>query len=145
MNADHLKHIYLFNGASAEDLQALATHCESKEVLAGDFLFRSGENADAFYYVERGTFDLLKPDSQTVIASLGAEQCLGAMAFFDSGPRGGSALSRESGKILKVPYPALKKIMDERPAFALLVYQNETRFLTKTLRNLSKEIEHRYF
>lgn len=142
---DSVKNIFLFRGASEADFQALAEISSTQDVLAGDFLYRSGEPAANVYYIEHGSFDLTKSGATTPLATLGGGQTFGEGPFFEDGTRAASAQAKEASTVLKIPYSGLKSLLEQRPALALTVYQNETAFLVKTLRNITDEIRFRYF
>lgn len=142
---ESVKKIFLFRGASESDLQTIAELSQIEEVLAGDYLYRSGEKADAFYFIERGSVDLVKSGASAPVATLGGDQSLGVAPFFDNEIRAANAQAKEATQVLKIPFEGLKRLMEQRPEFALTVYRNETAFLVKTLRNISDEMRFRYF
>ena len=75
--AELLKQIYLFRGASPEDLATLAAITEPKDLLPGQSLFRSGDPADAMFYIEMGTVEIVRPGTESVFATLGTGQTVG--------------------------------------------------------------------
>jgi CRP-like cAMP-binding protein len=145
VSAELLKGIYLFRGASPEDLAALAAVTESKDLLAGDSLFRSGDPADAMFYIEMGTVEIVRPGTESVFASLGTGQTVGEAAFFDTGKRPAVAYARERTRVLRIPFDRLGRLLAERPGLALAVYRNGAAFFAKHLRQLALETTHRYF
>jgi CRP-like cAMP-binding protein len=75
--AEALKEIYLFRGASPEDLAAVAAITERRDLLPGDVVYRAGEPADAMFHIEMGTIELAKSGAQVVFATLGNGQTVG--------------------------------------------------------------------
>jgi CRP-like cAMP-binding protein len=142
--AELLKNVYLFRGASPDDLVALAAITESKDFLAGDFVYQSGDTADAMFYIEMGTVEIVNPRTQKVFGTTGNGQSIGEVAFFDSGKRAAVAVTRERTRVLRIPFNRLSTLLTERPGLALVVYRNASAFLAKHMRQLALEINHRY-
>jgi CRP-like cAMP-binding protein len=142
--AELLKNVYLFRGANPDDLVALAAITESKDFLAGDFVYHAGDPADAMFYIEMGTVEIVNPRTQKVFATLGTGQSIGEVAFFDNGKRAAVAVTREQTRVLRIPFDRLSTLLNERPGFAIVVYRNGSAFLAKHLRQLALEINHRY-
>ncbi|MGH7478234.1 MAG: Crp/Fnr family transcriptional regulator, partial [Candidatus Methylomirabilales bacterium] len=134
----------LFRGANPDDLVALAAITESKDFLPGDFVYHTGDPADAMFYIEMGTVEIVNPRTQKVFATLGTGQSIGEVAFFDSGKRAAVAIARERTRVLRIPFNKLSPLFTERPGLALVVYRNASAFLAKHLRQLALEINHRY-
>ena len=143
--AELLKDVYLFWGATPDDLAALAAITERKNFLAGDIVYRTGDPADAMFYLEMGTVEIVRPGTESVFAGFGTGQTVGEVAFFDGGNRAAVARTREVTRLLRVPFDMLRTLLAERPALALVVYRNAAMFLAKHLRQLALEIDHRYF
>lgn len=140
-----LENIYLFRGATRDDLVALAAIAESKNFLPGDFVYRSGNPADAMFYIEMGTVEIVKPGTQSVFATLGTGQTVGEVSFFERGDRVAVAVTRERTRVLRIPFDRLSTLLTERPGLALMVYRNGSAFLAKHVRQLGLELNHRYF
>ncbi len=90
-----LENIYLFRGANRDDLIALAAIAGSKDFLPGDFVYESGDSAEAMYQIEIGTVEIVKPGTQSVFATLGTGQTVDELVFFDRGDRVAVAHTRE--------------------------------------------------
>jgi len=142
--AELLRNVYLFQGANPDDLAALAAITESKSFLPGDFVYRSGDPAEAMFYIEMGTVEIVNPRTQKVFATLGTGQSIGEVAFFDSGNRNAVAVTRERTRVLRIPFDRFSTLLMERPGLALVVYRNASAFLAKHMRQLALEINHRY-
>lgn len=142
--AELLKNLYLFHGATPDDISALAAITESKDLLPGDFVYRPGDPADAMFYIEMGTVEIVNPRTQRVFATLGTGQTVGEVAFFDRGNRNAAAHTRERTRVLRIPFTRLSALLTERPGLGLVVYRNASAFLAKHMRQLALEIDHRY-
>jgi CRP/FNR family cyclic AMP-dependent transcriptional regulator len=135
---------YLFTGVTSDDLQALDAIVERKAYIAGDFIYREGDVADALFLIEMGTVDILPKGKETVFTTIGSEQGFGELSFFGRGTRSASALTRERIYLLRIPYERLSKVLSERPALALLVYRNACAFFAKHFRTLALDLNRRY-
>lgn len=140
-----LEKFYLFRGANPDDLVALAAITELKDFHPGDFVYRSGDPADAMFYIEMGTVEIVNPRTQKVFATLGTGQTVGEVAFFDRADRVAAAHTHERTRVLRIPFDRLSTLLTERPGLALLVYRNGAAFLAKHVRQLGLELNHRYF
>jgi CRP-like cAMP-binding protein len=142
--AELLRNIYLFQGANPDDLVTLAAITEPKDFLPGDFVYQSGDPAEAMFYIEMGTVEIVNPRTQRVFATLGTGQSIGEVAFFDGGNRNAVAVTRELTRVLRIPFDRLSTVLTERPGLALVVYRNASAFLAKHMRQLALEINYRY-
>ena len=142
-----LENIYLFRGANRDDLIALAAIAESKDFLPGDFVYESGDLADAMYYIEMGTVEIVNPRTQKVFATLGTGQTVGEISFFDRGGRVAFAVAQthERTRVLRISFDRLSALLTEYPSLALVVYRNASAFLAKHVRQLALDMNHRYF
>ncbi len=143
--AEALKEIYLFRGASPEDLAAVAAITERRDLLPGDVVYRGGEPADAMFHIAMGTIELAKSGAQVVFATLGNGQTVGEVAFFDGGNRAAVAYTRERTRVLRIPFDKLTTLLTGRPGLALVVYRNASAFLARHVRQLALERDQRYF
>jgi len=143
--AEALKEIYLFRGASAEDLAALAAITERRDFLPGDVVYGAGEPADAMFHIEMGTIEMVKSGTQTVFATLGNGQTVGEVGFFDGGSRAATTYTRERTRVLRISFDKLITLLTRRPGLALVVYRNASAFLASHVRQLAVERDQRYF
>ena len=139
-----LKNIYLFNGATPDDLDAVSGIAEPKVYVVGDFVYHEGDVADALYVVETGSIDLLPVGKEAVFTTIGGGQAFGELAFFEHGKRPASASARELTHVLRIPYDKLSKLLAARPGLALLFYRNTCTFFTKHFRRIAVGLDHRY-
>jgi len=139
-----VKEIYLFRGASPEDLAVVAAITERRDWLSGDVLYQAGEPADAMFHIEMGTIELAKPGAQVVFATIGSGQTIGEIGFFQRGNRAGTATAREQTRALRISYDKLTELLSARPQLALVVYRNAAAFLAGHFRQLALERDQRY-
>jgi len=140
-----LTHWYLFRSATMEDLTALASIVERKVVIAGDRVYAEGDDPNAMFLIEMGWVDVRPEQRDTAIVTLGSGQSFGELSFFARGRRLASAYTRETTHLLRIPFDKLAKLLDERPALALIVYRNACSFFAAHLGQMALEFDRRYF
>jgi CRP/FNR family transcriptional regulator, cyclic AMP receptor protein len=140
-----LTHVYLFRGASSGDLAALAGIAERKVVIAGDRVYVEGDDPDAMFLIEMGRVDVRPERRDTAIVTLGSGQNFGELGFFATGRRTVSAYAREPTYLLRIPFDKLAKLLDERPALALIVYRNACRYFAAHLGQVALQLDRPYF
>ncbi len=92
------------NGVSADDqglIQEVFHFAETKSCDKGDRLIDTGEEAECFYYVERGTFEVSYTSRQTpiVVALIGPGSIFGEIGFFDQMTRTRNIVALEDAKL----------------------------------------------
>jgi CRP-like cAMP-binding protein len=140
-----LTHTYLFRGATSEDLAALARIAERRVAIAGDRVYAEGDDPDALFLVEMGRVDVGPEQRHTAIVTLGSGQAFGELGFFTRGRRSVSAYAREPTHLLRLPFDRLANLLDERPALALTVYRNASRYFAAHLGQMALERDRPYF
>ena len=60
-----LKEFYLFRGMTPDDLASVEACAERQQRAPGQLIFREGDEADAMYFVELGTVEIVKTDGPT--------------------------------------------------------------------------------
>jgi len=140
-----LTHVYLFRGATSEDLRALAGIAERKVVIAGDRVYAEGDAPDAMFLIEMGRVDVRPEQRDLAVVTLGSGQAFGELGFFTAGRRSVSAYAREPTYLLRLPFDALTKLLSERPALALIVYRNACRYFAAHLGQVALQLDRPYF
>jgi CRP-like cAMP-binding protein len=117
---------------------------ELERVLAGtrlvrlnrnEVLFNQGDEADALYGVCSGriAISLHSPDGrQSVLVLMEAGDLFGDMPLFDGEPRSAGARALEGSDLLYVPYPAIRAVLEDRPALLWSVVATLSRRLRST-------------
>jgi len=141
---DVLKSIYLFRDASSEDLAALAAIAEQKPYMVEETVYRSGETPDALFIVEWGTVDVILKDKDSPLASVGAGQSLGEMAFFERSERVASAIAREPSRLIRLPFAQLDALFATHPKLASSFYHHACMFCVRLLRTLAPDVNRRH-
>ncbi|BCJ89337.1 cyclic nucleotide-binding protein [Terrihabitans soli] len=97
-------------------LRLLAFSVEEIELRSGDLLFENGEEADGAYCVIRGRIrlDSGKGEAKTV----GRGALIGELALIVETERPCEAVAIEDTKLLSIPRPVFRKVLEEFPAIA---------------------------
>lgn len=136
---------YLFRGAAAADLSALSGIAEQKTVFPGQPVYDVEQESDALFIVAMGTVDITVKGKQTPVVTMGSGQTLGELAFFQPAARFATATARERTELVRIPFGKLTRLLEDRPALALVFYRNACTFLAKHVKELGAERDRRYF
>jgi CRP-like cAMP-binding protein len=143
--ADLIKNTYLFRGMAANDLSGLSGIAEETTLLPGELVYDVEQVSDALFIIEVGTVDIIVKGKQTPVVTMGSGQTLGELGFFQPAPRFATATARERTELVRIPFDKLTRLLEERPALALIFYRNACTFLAKHVRELGAERDRRYF
>jgi CRP/FNR family cyclic AMP-dependent transcriptional regulator len=136
---------YLFRGVAAGDISALAAVAEQTTLFQGQTIYDVEQQSDAIFIIEVGTIDIIVKGKQTPVVTMGTGQTLGELAFFQPAPRFATATARERTELVRIPFDKLTRLLEERPALALIFYRNACTFLARHVRELGVERDRRYF
>ena len=98
-----------------EPLRILAIGAESRYVHSGEILFDVGEEAEAGFVVQEGSFSLSTGvgDAQTLVVGRGA--LLGELALITDTKRAATATALEPSTVLRIPRSLFLKMLDGYP------------------------------
>src|SRR5215203_824327 len=122
--ADLIKNTYLFRGIDANDLPALLRIAEETVLLPGQLAYGIDQLSDAVFIIEMGTIDIVVKGKQAPVVTMGNGQTLGELAFFQPARRFATATARERTELVRIPFDKLTRLLEERPALALVFYRN---------------------
>ena len=97
-------------------LRMLAIGSEQRDFNTGDVLFRAGDDADAGYVVQRGTFRVEEGGAE-IIAGPGA--LIGELALIVAMKRPSTATALERGSVIRVARSLFQRVLESDPAAAL--------------------------
>jgi CRP/FNR family cyclic AMP-dependent transcriptional regulator len=125
----------LFADLDDDELERILADGHLVQLSRNEVLFNQGDAADALYGVRSGrvAITLQSPDGrESVLALMEAGDLFGDMPLFDGGPRSAQARALESSDLLYVPYPAIKAVLEARPALLWTVVATLSRRLRST-------------
>lgn len=111
---DVLGRVPLFQGLPRSDLERIADLVAPREVRAGEFLFREGDEGDKFYIVFDGAIEILKErplgDHERLAVKRGGE-AFGEMSLLNDAPRSASVRAVEDSRLLAVSRTEFDKLL----------------------------------
>jgi CRP-like cAMP-binding protein len=97
-------------------LRMLAIGSEQRDFGRGDVLFNAGEDADAGYIVQRGTFRI--DDGGGVEMVVGPGTLIGELALVVAMPRPSTAVALEQSSVIRVARSLFQRVLESDPAAA---------------------------
>ena len=98
-------------------LRIIAIGAENRYVHEGHTLFAAGDDADAAYVVQEGSFDLTAEKNAPSIAGRGA--LIGELALLTETKRAVTAVAREPSAVVRIPRQLFLKTLEGYPDAAL--------------------------
>ncbi len=130
----------------AADSQQIATLMQYLEVVPlaiHEALFRQGDVADAFYFVETGeisTVMTLDNGKERRVQTLSAGTTVGEVEFYTQGPYGLSAIANQPTRLYRLRRPDLHRMQAEAPQIATVFSDWMNALLAHRLTHLQQEI-----
>jgi CRP-like cAMP-binding protein len=113
-----LSQVSLFHEMGHDILRLIAFAAETRQLRAGDTLFRKGDLSDGGFVVSRGSIVLIDGDATHVQAIAGPATLLGELALMAETRRPATAVAREHSAVLRLSRAMFRRTLDEYPAFA---------------------------
>lgn len=104
----------LFEGVSADALEALESTSELISVAGGNTLVQQGDYADALYFVESGRFRVVV-NKVHIVAHIETGEAVGELAFFAGGKRTADVVATRDSNVRKLSRDAFDEIADSHP------------------------------
>ena len=102
----------------AEDIEPLLDRAQSREVKAGEVVFKAGDPGDALYIVADGGVEVRASGTQKLLAELGAGQAFGEMALLSGGSRTATVQARLDSRLLTIAKPDFDRLLADDPVVA---------------------------
>lgn len=127
---------------SPENLAVLSRHLEPALYRAGETLCRTGDAADRFCIIRRGSVSvrLSGAKSQIRLASLAPGCCVGEMGLLDNRPRSADVVADEGVQAYLLTKDSFDTIMREHPHIGQAILSNIARQLAQRLRLTSEDL-----
>jgi CRP-like cAMP-binding protein len=94
-------------------LRMLAIGSEQRDFARGDLLFAAGDEADAGYIVQRGSFRIADDNGAEMVAGPGA--LIGELALVVAMPRPSSATALEYSTVIRVARSLFQRVLESDP------------------------------
>lgn len=102
-------------------------------IRSGDFLFRQGDDADAFYIVKSGTVQVIG-EGDVIYERVSEGGIVGELAIVDEGTRSASVRAQSRADLIKVDLPGFLNLVVGEPEFSLAVM----RVMSRRLRAMNR-------
>lgn len=133
-----LARVPIFSSLEPDALRLIAFAAETRELAAGDLLFRQGESSDGGYVVTSGSVTLNSSDNTTAAGKIiGPGTLLGELGLLISTKNSTTAIARENTTLLKISRRLFLRTLDASPISALQLRKARARELA----TLSAELE----
>jgi CRP-like cAMP-binding protein len=100
----------------AASLRMLAIGSELRNFGRGDVLFHAGEDADAGFVVQRGSFRIDDGISAEIIA--GPTALIGELALMVAMKRPSTAVALDNASVIRIPRSLFARVLESDPAAA---------------------------
>lgn len=108
----------IVDSLSEDDKKNLETFCQVRELESGEVLFSEWDDANAMYFLEKGSIEILKEIGweKVVIWTVDAEEILWEMAiFWWEGKRMATAIAVENTRLITILSFSIKEITEKYP------------------------------
>ncbi len=112
----------------------MADRAESRELVAGEWLFREGDRGDTLYVLRSGRLEIVQEAGghEMVIRSLPSGAVVGELALLTQAPRSASARARRDSTLLAVSREAFVDLLESDPTFATALGRTMADLLART-------------
>jgi CRP-like cAMP-binding protein len=100
----------------AASLRMLAIGSELRNFSHGDVLFNAGDEADAGYVVQRGSFRIEDGVSAEIVA--GPTALIGELALVVAMKRPATAVALDNSSVIRIPRSLFQRVLESDPAAA---------------------------
>ena len=116
-----LERIAMFAPFGSSALQIIAIGAETRQLQAGDILFRAGESADAGYVIMQGAVKLTRKGRRKSVPeiTLGPGVLLGELALLTETARPDDATATEPTTVMRIPRGLFRRVLEGFPEAAL--------------------------
>src|SRR5579871_5540374 len=108
-----LARVPLFAELDQDALRLIAFSAEAKILRAGDVVYRSGDVADAGYFIMSGSITLDATDAEHGKRTIGRDALLGEVALLVDSKRAATATAREPTTVLKISRQLFHRVLQE--------------------------------
>jgi hypothetical protein len=138
-----LRRVKALADLSDEQLERFVHFMEPQTVRQWAQIVKQGEMDDGKYLVLEGELRvrLMIGGKETILATLGAGECFGEIALFDSGPRSADVLSNKESVLLKITAEAFDRLRREAPELSVPILFSISKTLASRIRADNKRIK----
>ncbi len=130
-----LSNARFFEGVPLDILESLAAQAEFLDVVAGDTLFREGDDSSDLYVLRSGALAILRRQGDGRMARVGdvfAGETVGEMAMLTGDPRTATVVALRDAELVRLSRDAVGALVARDPEVALAIARVLARRLAKT-------------
>ncbi len=129
----------LFNLLERDALRLVAFASETRNLRAGDVLFRKGDRSDGGYVVSRGAVALdAGEDGAPAAFVAGPGSLVGQAALFTRIARPATATAQEDSAVIRVTPSLMRRVLEEFPAAAAAMQEAMAEELARLTQGLEQ-------
>lgn len=136
-----LEAVELFEGATEQELESVASICHEQTFTKGDIVTAQGEPGDELFVVYEGFVEVLRsgisPEvGPRTVVHLGSGQIFGEMALVDRGPRSATVkAASDTTRVLVIHQDDFERLCDQNHHLGFVVMRNIAADLSFKLRH----------
>jgi CRP/FNR family cyclic AMP-dependent transcriptional regulator len=140
--AQFLSRTPLFAKLSPQECSILASHCDGKQVSAGQIVFAEGDFGDAMYIVKQGALNIFKKDllGDVRIAEIRPGGLVGEMALVDGKPRSANVRASETTRLLSLSRASYGDLKKSHPQVATKFQDELLLLISSRLRQTTEKL-----
>lgn len=137
-----IKGSVMLQGLTNDDLEVLASFCESRDMSEGTTVFIENMPGESLFLIKKGSIRISKMlaegDEKTLVV-LGLEDVFGEMAIIDGLPRSATARVAEDVELISLRKSEFEKLCQAHADLALKIVINITGIFSKRVREANEE------
>jgi len=139
---ERLQAMPVFGAVSARAIDELLTPLRVRQVSAGRYFFRQGDDACSMYVLESGTVEVRKrwQDHDYRLRTLGPGDVFGEMALMDPSPRNASVRAETDCSAIEISPDDLLRLFEHDPEQFALIQMNLGREVCRRLRATDEQL-----
>ena len=112
-----LEELGIFDGATPQQLEALAAVTTEERSPVGSVVIREGDEPDDLFAIAEGTLEVRRGTgvAEHVIATLGEGDYVGEIGLLEKRPRTATVVATEPSRVLRIPGQDFLRIVNEGP------------------------------
>ncbi len=138
-----LKDLTIFHGLSDVEVKHLSKLFKQKLFRKDEAVFEIGSSNDELYVIMRGKIGVYidKEGTRTKVATLGAGDTFGEIAFLNQLPRTATTIAEDNSILLIIQRLHFDRIIGTEPHLGMIVFRNLALDLSRKLMNVNESLK----
>jgi CRP/FNR family transcriptional regulator, cyclic AMP receptor protein len=140
--ASLIRHMPLFESLAEDEVGALASRLEERDVESGTAVFKAGDEGSTLFLIQDGVVEISTGEGKqkTVLASLYAGQFFGELSLLDGAPRAATATAMKSCKLQALDRDDFLAFLTSKPEAATKILAEMAERLRQTNALFSQQV-----